>query len=211
MAAPPSRTLSKHPIWDLISKVAAPGALVVGAACYLTGFTFKGALLRQFGFESGAISLSVQETISLGYPYIFMACLIIAAIAATIYLVVLLTNSEGASPGLAFKLVRGLALALFALFFDARNAVLAILSVGFVAGAIQGLRSANSIKSDLRSGCHDKCFYYHTKRGTVQGRALLQDHETMIIVGRSTAYIVKSGDLLSAAAIDGSTRLRSWR
>ena len=61
------RARDNHPIWDALTKLAAPAAVMVSATCYLSGYTYKYVLLHNFGFRPGLIDSTVQDNIAFGY------------------------------------------------------------------------------------------------------------------------------------------------
>jgi hypothetical protein len=202
--------LSNHPIWDVLSKIAAPGALAAGATLYLTGYTFQAALLRNFGIAGNIVSPSVQEVLAQGYPFVLIASLLILVLALIIRLLAFVLKLALRKSPKYTSLFQTL-FSLGTIMQNARYLVLGVLCIGFFAGGFGGIITAKNFKRLLKNGCQSSCYYYHTRRGTITGFVLLQDKDRAIIAGRNTAYVVANSDILSAKAVEGKVFLRNWR
>lgn len=210
MPPAPSRSIANHPIWDVITKVAAPGALAIGAACYLTGYTFNSVLLRSFGLGGSVVSPSVQELIAQGYPLLLIAILGFMAIA------MVATRFENVMRSAADKWpilnpAYDVSLQTFYQFWHTRYAVIIVLCIGFFSGGAGGEIVSRQFKRQLREGCLSTCVYYKTKRGSVTGIILLQDKDRAIILGRNKAYVISINDILSTSPVNGRHLLSDWR
>ncbi|WP_242148891.1 hypothetical protein [Sphingomonas sp. BAUL-RG-20F-R05-02] len=202
-----ARAISKHPAWDIITKLAAPVAVVVSAASYLTGYVYKLVLFRSFGFRPELIESSVQDTVSFGYAYLAATSTFIV-VAVFLFLVLLnWVNSRMTAKSLPVHSAKQKFLR-FLLYLNAVNFGLFLMILSVLSGGITGLVDARAYRNDLKSHCHKDCFHFVTKRGSFNGILLGQSKDISVAVSKSSAYIVQTSDLKSISPVN---RRRGWQ
>ncbi|WP_394648196.1 hypothetical protein [uncultured Sphingomonas sp.] len=202
----------QQPFWDILTKIAAPGAIAVGAVCYLSGYAFNEALMREFGQSSGAVSTSVQETTATGSIVIILLLFVFAFL---LWLCVLLQAIYYYIP-MKYRPLFGGELSssfrrLIARSFSFRTQVFVILlGCGLIGGFTAGDFRARSIKRSILTGCQSRCFEYRTSRGTLTGRMIAQDQNRALIAGRGRVYLIDAKDLRSAAPVRFGKIAADW-
>ena len=190
-----------HPVWDVLTKLVAPAGLVISAACYVSGYTFRSVALGNFGYTANSLEFSVQDTIVQGYPPLVLAIialvLLLGAAALIAFLIVALRRKLRArrkSPTTSrFRISRSMIR-----YLNGFNAIMITLLIAVAAGAVAGAATARDIRFHLSEGCRERCFTYFFKSGQIHGIMLGGTKDRAIIVSRQGAYVVKLDDLKSA-------------
>lgn len=194
--------IGSHPIWDTITKLAAPAAVAVSAALYLTGYVYRSTVLRRFGFDADLIDHPLQETIADGYIPLLLVSILVSVIVLFFVILHKLVNDSlaritenGRAPTFAQKitLLTGWILRVI-LVGNTLNATMLLLLSAVAAGLFFGGFKANQIEEDVRH-CSARCFTYVLRQGQVHGRAIASSKENLLIVTNRAAYRVKSDDL----------------
>lgn len=198
--------ISRHPFWDLLTKIATPAALIVSAASYLTGFVYRTVLFGAFGFDANVLDISVQNTIALGYaPFaiglivislLYPLGLLLAKIMDNTLNIIHKKNGERRLDRFTLFLVRIYKPIVLANLY---NAAALAMFCAVAAGFLQGLLMANNYISILNGGCKNYCVRVVTTRGKLDGIIIAQSKDTSLIVSRRAAYLLPNSTILSVA------------
>lgn len=199
-----ARISDNHPIWDTLTKLAAPAALVISATSYLSGFVYKYLLAQQFGLLPGIIENTVQDTIAIGYIPVATGLFIVVFGLVGSWSLVFLINSVTPvfkKTGTAMLKVRHIIRELSAL-LNMTYALVLILGFGMIAGAVAAVIDADNYRETLNAKCIKRCYQINTSDGQFLGIILMQSKETTIAIGRSTAYIFPTSKLKSISPVN---------
>jgi hypothetical protein len=205
--------LSQHPIWDLLTKIAAPAAVIVSAASYLTGYMYRLVLFAIFGFDPNAIDISVQNTIALGYTPLAISLIVIASFLQLAFWFARLLDyplgsyirriNNGDLKHLKSSLIRFYRQMMLVNFF---NAAAVTMFCAVVAGTLSGVIFASGYIKKLNNGCLKSCVHIVTTRGQFNGLIIAQSKDTSLIVSKEAAYLLPNSAILSVSP----TGKRGW-
>lgn len=198
-AALRERARDNQPVWDAMTKLAAPVALIVSATSYLSGYSYRYILLTNFGFRPGIVDGSIQDNIAFGY--IPLALLTIAFITLFITLRVSqeLLNRLGKFRSRDFAKKSSFVLRRPLSYINIFQFSCILLTIGIFAGCLVGIYSYRNIDKLVKHGCFHGCFYYRLSNGRVLGIMLTQSKDMTIIIGRDAAYVLPTSTLKSSS------------
>lgn len=193
-------------LWDGITKLAAPAAVIISSSSYAAAFAFRQELLNSFGINSAIVSYSVQDSITFGFLFFLVGCscflMLLGVCMGAVSNVKLPRFTPSSRVG---RFVQSIANSLRpANYF---NILMMLSLIGLGSGSFAGHIRALQIKMFLNDGCQIGCHYYRLLSGQTRGIILAQTPDTTIIASHRSVYILKTTDLLSISPI---TRDRSW-
>ncbi len=181
-----------HPIWDLITKVAAPLTIAIAAACYVSGFAYRGFLLPSFGLSASSIDPSVQATVASGYVAVwssifrhFWASLITLVLWIAFWMSWRVPTENRFIK--AFDFVSGGT--------QAGAGILLALVGGLAAGETAATRDIEKVNTALHTECRTSCRHYMVARGSFYGVTIAGDKDRLFVATRSGLRIVKMEDI----------------
>ena len=195
LAALRERARDNNPIWEALTKLAAPAAIVVSATCYLSGFTYKYFLLRNFGFRPGLIDSSVQDNIAFGYIPFALIVLAFLAVFIGLWVMQKAANEFGKyrSANLTWEIRVKISRPFSSL--NLATLTLAALSMGAVSGIGTAEYSTYRIAKALDGGCKTSCYRYNLSTGQMTGVMVAQSKDVTILAGRNSTYVVPTSTI----------------
>jgi hypothetical protein len=195
------RARDNNPIWEALTKLAAPAAVMVSATCYLSGYSYKYVLLHNFGFRPGLIDSSVQDNIAFGYlPFAFLVLAFLGALvglwlAQEIARIAGKYRSEELTWSIRIRMRHPLSSLNLAQFTGV------LLSAGIIAGGSTAEWATYRIDTALSSRCLSNCYHYRLSIGQMTGVMVAQSKDVTILAGRTDTYVVPTSSVKSSRPV----------
>jgi hypothetical protein len=198
-----ARISDAHPIWDTLTKLAAPAAVAISAGSYLSGFTYRYVLFNSFGFRPGVIDQSVQDTIATGYIGLSLALISVAVIFMISGAIGALLGTLAVSrQGNLSKIIRqGRNILKPLVYINVFNGVALLMLIGVGAGGLLAIFDVRNYKQYLLNNCVEHCMYYRLTSGQLRGVVLGQSKDYTILINRHSAYLLQTSQIKSASPI----------
>jgi len=205
----PVRIDPAHPAWDALTKLVAPGAIAISAASYLSGFIYRFALFRAFGFGPNVIDYSVQDTITLGYIPLALGVIALAGTAGLAMFIGYVLSRLIRRSRRLLSIVRVAAKKSFKAVFLVNVAYMisVLMLLGVLTGSAFAAFDISNISRQVSYDCMRRCMYYRLEGGEINAILLGQSKDFTVLVGRSSAYLIPTRKIRSTAP---SQRSRRW-
>ncbi len=197
-AALRERARDNQPVWDAMTKLAAPAALIVSATSYLSGYSYRYTLLTNFGFRPGIVDGSIQDNIAFGYIPLAIVVILFVTLFIILGISQELLNQLGKFRSRDFAKKSSFVLRRPLSYMNIFQFSCILLTIGIFAGWAVGFISSSRIDNRIKHGCFHDCFYYRLSNGRVLGIMLAQSKDMTIIIGRDAAYVLPTSTIKSS-------------
>ena len=194
----------------LIGTALTPMTLALTGMLYLTGWTERNKLLKEFGVSASVVPEPIQNTLARGYTPL-MAGIITSVVLLTLFLFVMnktfrrLENSLGQSVVFPFGTSAGelIRRARVRTVFGILSvcAILLALLISHISGIVSAGIKENRARQMIAKNC-EGCFQYRVRGRYLAGKVLAQNDERTVLLVRRGVFLIRTDDISAVAEIE---------
>lgn len=176
---------------------------------YVAGYTFRDAVLNEFGLSAGAVEVPLQDTLSSGYIAL-LGMLFVSMLLAIVQITYILLHrrylrrfiGEGPLTRMVLRAERaGLAKQRVANFIGLSGAVALFLLIGVAAGVtVARLHLFTLDRLVVQNHCRTNCFEYVAGAKRAVGKLVVQDHDQTFVLTSQGLVMLPTAELTKVAS-----------